>query len=76
MKTARRLLSVIVVLALVRGACVLVRLQPGAQVDVPPADASPQQVVRRFSDGRQQWGYALVRNADDAPRRTIDQGAV
>ena len=153
MKTVRRLLSVIVVLALVLGAYVLVRLQPWAQVDVPPADASPQQVVlaytqaesahdlgtmheiseddalvpswidvllmrgprftditvdepRRhdtqgtraedwrqatfvpvemtvtkgsdggFSDGRQHWGYVLVRNADDEPWRIIDQGAV
>lgn len=27
-----------------------------------------------FSDGRQPWGYLLVRNSDDEPWRIVDQG--
>lgn len=29
-----------------------------------------------FSDGRQQWGYVLVRNSDSEPWRIADQGVV
>ena len=75
MKTVRRLLSVIV-LALVLGAYVLVRLQPGRRSTSRQQTRARSRSYGGFSDGRQQWGYVLVRNAHDEPWRIIDQGAV